>query len=93
MAKHWILGVGGDLVSQWYVDQGNLTTAAGYVFLHLRAAYRWQAIGYNGELFAFGRNMLGKQYAAFTEPDPDGNSFHPGPTREVFAGARVKFGK
>ena len=93
LAKHWILGVGGDLVSQWYVDQGNLTTAAGYVFLHLRAAYRWQAIGYNGELFAFGRNMLGKQYAAFTEPDPDGNSFHPGPTREVFAGARVKFGK
>jgi hypothetical protein len=50
-------------------------------------------LGYAGEVFAFGRDVLGKKYVAFTEPDPDGNSFQPGPTREVFVGARVKLGQ
>jgi outer membrane receptor protein involved in Fe transport len=93
LARHFVLGVGADLVSQWYVDQGNLTTAAGYALLHLRAAYRWKAAGYAGELFAAGNLLLSKEYVAFSEPDPDGNSFHPGPKREVFVGARVKFGR
>jgi len=93
LARHWVLGVGADMVSQAYVDQSNLTTVAGYALLHVRAAYRWQALGYAGEVFAFGRDVLGKKYAAFTEPDPDGNSFQAGPTREVFVGARVKLGQ
>jgi iron complex outermembrane receptor protein len=92
LARHWVLGAGADLVSHWYVDQSNQTTADGYALLHVRAAYRWQVPGYAGEIFAVGRNILGKQYVAFTEPDPDGNSYQPGPTREVFVGARVKFG-
>jgi len=29
------------------------------------------------------------QYIAFTEPDPDGNSYQPGPEREFFVGVRV----
>jgi hypothetical protein len=29
---------------------------------------------------------------AFTEPDPDGNSYHPGTTREAFVGFKVLFG-
>jgi len=32
------------------------------------------------------------EYIAFTEPDPDGNSYQPGPTREVFAGVRLVLG-
>ena len=93
LARHWVLGAGGDVVSQWYVDQSNQAATSGYVLVHVRAAYRWQVASYAGELFAVGRNILGKQYVAFTEPDPDGNSYQPGPTREVFVGARVKFGQ
>jgi hypothetical protein len=39
------------------------------------------------------RNLLGTEYIAFTEPDPDGNSYQPGPTRELFVGIRVKVGR
>jgi hypothetical protein len=43
------------------------------------------------EAFVSGRNVTGVEYVAFTEPDPDGNSYHPGPTAEVFGGVRVSF--
>ena len=93
LAKHWVLGVGGDAVSSWYVDQSNTTKTDGYALLHLRLAFRWSTAAYRGEIFAYGRNVLGTKYIGFTEPDPDGNSFQPGPTAEVFVGARFAFGK
>ena len=43
------------------------------------------------EAFVAGRNVTGVEYIAFTEPDPDGNSYQPGPTRELFAGASARF--
>lgn len=61
----------------------------GYTLLHARVAYRLPA-GWNGlEATASVRNLLGKQYIAFSEPDPDGNSFQPAAEREVFVGLRV----
>jgi len=30
------------------------------------------------------RNIFDKTYMAFTEPDPDGNSYQPGPGYEIF---------
>ena len=36
-----------------------------------------------------GKNLTGKEYIAFTEPDPDGNSYQPEPGRQVFAGVRL----
>jgi hypothetical protein len=44
-----------------------------------------------GTFFVAGKNLAGKHYIAFTEPDPDGNSYQPGPSREVFAGFQVRF--
>jgi hypothetical protein len=32
-------------------------------------------------------------YIAFSEPDPDGNSYQAGPGREWFAGVHLWFGK
>jgi iron complex outermembrane recepter protein len=93
LAQHWVFGLGADAISSWYVDQTNTTSAHGYVLLNLRLAYRWHTTDYRAELFAYGRNLLALRYIAFTEPDPDGNSFQPGPTREVFVGARVALGK
>ncbi len=34
-------------------------------------------------------NLLNNHYIAFTEPDPDGNSYHPGPGREVFFSIKI----
>jgi hypothetical protein len=28
---------------------------------------------------------------AFTEPDPDGNAYHPGPAREFFGNIKINF--
>jgi len=37
------------------------------------------------------RNLTGAKYMAFTEPDPDGNAYHPGPSREFFGNIRINF--
>jgi outer membrane receptor protein involved in Fe transport len=42
-------------------------------------------------LFVAGRNLTAKRYIAFTEPDPDGNSYQPGPGREIFGGLQFRF--
>jgi hypothetical protein len=34
---------------------------------------------------------MNKKYMAFTEPDPDGNSYQPGPGREIFGSIKIKF--
>jgi hypothetical protein len=38
-----------------------------------------------GDATVAGRNVFGASYMAFTEPDPDGNSYQPGPREEYFA--------
>jgi len=40
-----------------------------------------------------GRNVFSNKYIAFTEPDPDGNSYQPGSAAEVFIGARLYLGR
>jgi outer membrane receptor protein involved in Fe transport len=61
--------------------------------LNPRLAYRFNNPRYNAELLLTARNLTGTKYIAFTEPDPDGNSYQPGPTRELFFGVNVRFGK
>ena len=89
---HWVAGA--DLFGQsmQYVDPGNTMWADGFTLFNPRVGYRWEGKGYLGELMLQARNLFGQQYFAFTEPDPDGNSFQPGPTRETFLGLRIVFG-
>lgn len=89
---HWVAG--GNVFGQTmqYVDPGNTMSADGYALFNPRVSYRWEGKGYQAEFMLQARNLFGKQYFAFTEPDPDGNSFQPGPTRETFAGVRILFG-
>ena len=44
-----------------------------------------------GECSLAARNITGATYMAFTEPDPDGNSYQPGPGRELFLSLKLKF--
>jgi iron complex outermembrane receptor protein len=91
--RNWVLGVNAFGQSFQYVEHSNTLTADGFTLVNPRIAYRWNGKGYTSEVMLQARNVLGKEYIAFTEPDPDGNSFQPGPTRELFVGLRVGFGK
>jgi iron complex outermembrane recepter protein len=63
----------------------------GFNLWHFRAGYMFNLWKLNGELSFYVKNIFGTDYMAFTEPDPDGNSYQPGPEREFFAGLKVRF--
>lgn len=84
-----VLGASADVVTRWAIDPTNRTWTGGYTLAHARVAYRFTSRSWHGEVTLAGRNLTGKDYVAFTEPDPDGNSYQPGPRRQVFAGVRV----
>ncbi len=79
--------------SGWYVDQTNVASVSGYTLVNPRVTYKLGKAPYRTELFLQVRNLFGTDYIAFTEPDPDGNSYQPGPTREIFVGVRVHLGR
>lgn len=87
----FVAGLGAELVTRWAVDASERIWTDGYALLHPRLAYRWQGARLQGELVASIRNVTGVEYIAFTEPDPDGNSYQPAPTRQYFVGANLKF--
>ncbi len=90
--RGWVIGGGVFGQTMQYVDPGNTMTADGFALLTPRFGYRWTGNGYRGELMLQSRNVFGSQYMAFTEPDPDGNSYHPGATRETLVSLRIIFG-
>jgi iron complex outermembrane recepter protein len=63
----------------------------GFCLFHARAAYEIKIGKVNGECSLFIRNLTGAKYMAFTEPDPDGNAYHPGPVREFFGNLKILF--
>jgi len=77
--------------SRAYVDATNATWIDGYALMGLRLARTFTLGGRRLEVFVSGRNLGNVRYVAFTEPDPDGNSYHPGSAREVFGGLRLGF--
>jgi iron complex outermembrane receptor protein len=83
------VGAGSDTYSKSYVDASNVASVDGYTLLNARVAWRLRIAGMRSELTLQGRNLTNVKYIAFTEPDPDGNSYQPGPERELFAGLRI----
>jgi iron complex outermembrane receptor protein len=90
LTTHLTLGLGAEVLSDWYVDPGNATTVNGYALMHVRAGYRMRLGGLDAEATLSVRNVFGKQYIAFSEPDPDGNSYQPAAEREVFLGLQFQ---
>ena len=85
------VGVGAQLWTRAYVDPSNGPWVGGYTLINAHLSYRTRIVGAPAEILVSGRNLGGKRYIAFAEPDPDGNSYQPGPTREVFGGIQVHF--
>lgn len=63
----------------------------GFNLYHARLAYKFNLWKLQGECSFAVRNILDTKYMAFTEPDPDGNSYHPGTGREFFGNIQIKF--
>ncbi len=61
----------------------------GFFLLHARVSCPWRWGGLSGIVSISARNLLDEQYMAFTEPDPDGNAYQPGPGREIFGSVRL----
>ena len=89
IGQHWIIRINNEYLSRAYIDPTNQTWINGYDLLNCRLAYTWQSRKLQGEIYVDGRNLTNTKYIAFTEPDPDGNSYQPGPEREIFAGVRI----
>lgn len=86
-----LLSVSTMAYSRAYIDATNQVWIDGYGLLDARLSKTWQRGRIYGTLFLQGKNLTGTKYIAFTEPDPDGNSYQPGPVQEVFAGVRIRF--
>jgi iron complex outermembrane recepter protein len=63
----------------------------GFKLFHARISYNLNIGKVKGECSIFVRNLTAAQYMAFTEPDPDGNAYHPGPAREFFGNIKINF--
>jgi iron complex outermembrane receptor protein len=97
------ISLGAEYQSKWaiYTDakayNGELDPAIyqnwqeGFNLYHARVSYSWHIQGLKGECSIYARNFTGAKYMAFTEPDPDGNAYQPGPGREFFCNIKIKF--
>ena len=97
------LGIATEYQSQWavYTDPkayyGQLDPAifqnwqAGFNLFHAHVSYKLNIGKIKGECSLFVRNLTAARYMAFTEPDPDGNAYHPGPGREFFGNIKIRF--
>lgn len=63
----------------------------GFNLFHARLSYELNIGKIKGECSLYVRNIMGTNYMAFTEPDPDGNAYHPGPGREFFGNIKINF--
>ncbi len=103
ICKNIKLSLGTEYQSRWaiYTDSkaynGELDPAIyqnwqkGFNLYNVRISYQWNKWGLKGEFSLSTRNIFGAEYMAFTEPDPDGNSYQPGPGREFFGNINIRF--
>jgi iron complex outermembrane receptor protein len=101
--KNFNISLGTEYQSKWaiYTDakayNGELDPTLfqnwqdGFNLFNARISYNWRFKALNGEISLFARNFTGESYMAFTEPDPDGNSYQPGPKQEFFGSLMVRF--
>ncbi len=102
-SKHFKVTLGTEFQSKWAIytdanayaeeldDSVYKNWQEGFNLWNARLAYEWEFKGLTGELSLSARNVTGEKYMAFTEPDPDGNSYQPGPAGEIFGGLKINF--
>lgn len=93
LLPHITLGLSGEALSKWFIDGANIESEAaqGYALLHARIVYTAKIKNIDYELSFNVKNIADKQYVAFTEPDPGGNSYQPASRRQFFGGLKIRF--
>jgi outer membrane receptor protein involved in Fe transport len=93
-AGHFEIGVSTELQSKWFIYTDKVhsnVSQDGFNIYHARLSYDFALGGIKATASIFGKNLTNKQYIAFTEPDPDGNSYQPSARREIFFSIRLLF--
>jgi len=85
------VGVGCDYQNRWYIDQQNSITVSGFTLVNASLMCPFEVSGMHCDVSVSGRNLFIRNYIAFTEPDPDGNSYQPGPKAEYFGKIGLKY--
>jgi iron complex outermembrane receptor protein len=94
LLKDFTAAVGTEYQSKWaiYTDKINSNIFQnGFNLFHVRLSYSFSLHGINADLSVFSKNLFAQKYIAFTEPDPDGNSYQPAAGREFFVSLRLRF--
>jgi iron complex outermembrane recepter protein len=92
LGEGFMVGASADMVSSWNVDpSASSASVDGYTLVNARVGYRFAGRGWSGEALLSAKNLSDTMWIAFTEPDPDGNSYQPGPGREYFGGVMLRF--
>jgi len=84
-------GMNAETRTRQYVAQTNTVSVGGYSIVGAQFGYKIRNAGVATDFLLSGRDLGNKPCVAFTEPDPDGNSYHPAPHREMFGGVQVRF--
>ena len=87
------VGVSSETYSRSFIDGANIESESvdPFSLFNARVIWDWKLKGVNGQISLQVRNLFDKKYIAFTEPDPGGNSYQPGPLREIFGGLKIGF--
>jgi iron complex outermembrane receptor protein len=88
--KHILIGLSTEYQSKWYIYTNKNVIQDGFNLYHARASYSFQIGNINANFSVYCKNLTGQSYIAFTEPDPDGNSYQPAAGREFFASLRIQ---
>jgi iron complex outermembrane recepter protein len=93
-ASHFDIGLSTEFQSKWYIYTDKVHSNIfqdGFNLFHARVSYNYAFAGINANASLYLKNIENKQYIAFTEPDPDGNSYQPSARREMFVSIRFRF--
>ena len=86
------IGFSTEVQSKWFIYTDNQKIFQdGFKLFNVKAQYQFKFENLSAEVGFFVKNLFGESYIAFTEPDPDGNCYQPGPGREFFTSLRLKF--
>jgi iron complex outermembrane receptor protein len=94
IGKHFSVGANTELQTKWYIYTDEIHSDIyqdGFNLFHARVSYDVTIGGVRLNASLFGKNLTDAQYIAFTEPDPDGNSYQPSARREIFASLKIMF--
>jgi iron complex outermembrane recepter protein len=92
--KNFTISFGNDLRSKWYIYTNKAfsnITQTGYYLFNTGLTYEFRLGNSILNISAFCKNITNVNYIAFTEPDPDGNSYQPAAGREIFIGIKTNF--